>query len=70
MTAISKVKDGERRMELVRFLTEKGADVTKADVRHFPHACLPPLRRFLSCVYYVPLGWLAVVLIPAAASTL
>ncbi len=60
MCAIRNVKDDERRMELVSYLIEKGADVNKAVVRHFLLSTLPALR--------VPrwVGWLAVVLVPVA----
>jgi hypothetical protein len=53
-------------MQLVQFLVEHGADVNKADVRHFPRVALPSSCPF--CLACTSLGWLAVVLAPAAAS--
>ncbi len=47
-------------MELVRYLTEKGADVKKANVSYFPRVSLP--SSCPSCLACTPLGWLAVVL--------
>jgi hypothetical protein len=65
--AIANVKVDARKMQLVQFLVQHGADVRKAEVRHSPHVTLPPPRP--SCLACISLGWfLSVVLAPVAAS--
>ncbi len=56
MCAIMDVKDDARRLELVSYLAEKGADVNKANVSYFPRVSLP--SSCPSCLACAPLGWL------------
>jgi hypothetical protein len=60
MCAINVVSYDDSRMELVSYLMEKGADVNKASVSHFPPDALPsPPSSPLSALHVLHwVGWL------------